>query len=410
MAAFFKYKGIQGNKYIDGRIEAINRDEAAFKLKQQKIIITRLEADSKSVEVKKESRPVLRRKKVPVEEIIVLTKKLETMIRAGLPILQTLEMLEAQTTHPLLRGIVKEVTQDVESGSQLSESFAKHGHVFDNIYINLLKAGESSGKVDLFLNKLVLAMAKSQKIRSDVKGAMIYPTVLLVVAIGVISVMMIFVVPVFQQMFKQMEGGLPAITQSIVSLSEFIRDPMGGGLAAGVVLVLGLAVSAVLKTNYGIRRRCHGFVLKIPLMGDLIQQSALSRISMILGNLIAAGVSVLESLDIASTAVNNLVIREAVVEVQRGVYGGDPLSDLFAKNPDLFPPTFTGMVSVGENTGNLEEMFESISTYYEEEMDSAIQKLTSMLEPVMIVFMGITIGYILIAMYTPMFQMGQALS
>ena len=410
MAAVYKYKGIQSNKYTDGTVEALNKDEAAFKLKEDKIIITSLEKISgEEVVVKKGKKAKRIKKKVPIHEVIVFTKKLETMVRAGLPILETISMIEEQTEQKTLKQIIGQIHNDVESGTPLSDAFAKHPYVFNNVYINLLRAGESSGKVDLFLSKLVIGMEKDEKIRSSIKGALTYPIVLLVVAMAVIILMMVFVVPVFQDMFKGVPGGLPATTQIVVNISEFMRDPMGGGLSAIIFIIIGFSLSALVKSNYKIRRSWHNLVLKLPLFGELIQKSALSKIAMIQGNLTAAGVPVIESLDISASSVDNIVIREAMTEVKKGVFSGEPLSVLFEKEPSVFPATFTAMTSVGEKTGNMEEMFESIARYYEEEMDVTIAQLTSMLEPIMIVFMGITIGFILVAMYTPMFQMGQTI-
>jgi len=413
MAAKYHYKGIQGNKYTDGNIEALNKEEAAFKLKEQKIIITSLDKVSgkeevKNIKIDKKSKKKSG-KKVPVHEIIVFTKKLETMIRAGLPILETIRMIEKQTVHPGLKQIIDKIHNDIESGTPLSDSFAKHDKVFNNIYINLLRAGESSGQVDLFLKKLVIGMEKDEKIRSSIKGAMTYPIILFVVAMGVIALMMVFVVPVFQEMFANSPGGLPAITQVVVDISEFIRDPIRGGLLAGSIVGFGIILSVSVKKSYKIRRSWHKLLLNMPLIGNMIRKSSLAKIAMIQGNLTAAGVPVMEALDISASSNSNVVIQEAMTEVKRGVFSGDPLSKLFEKNPDVFPPTFTAMVSVGEKTGNMEEMFESIALYFEEEMDDAVTKLTSMLEPIMIVFMGITIGFILVAMYTPMFKMGETL-
>jgi len=413
MAAKYHYKGIQGNKYTDGNIEALNKEEAAFKLKEQKIIITSLDKVSgkeevKNIKIDKKSKKKSG-KKVPVHEIIVFTKKLETMIRAGLPILETIRMIEKQTIHPGLKQIIDKIHNDIESGTPLSDSFAKHDKVFNNIYINLLRAGESSGQVDLFLKKLVIGMEKDEKIRSSIKGAMTYPIILFVVAMGVIALMMVFVVPVFQEMFANSPGGLPAITQVVVDISEFIRDPIRGGLLAGSLVGFGIILSMLVKKSYKIRRSWHKLLLNMPLIGNMIRKSSLAKIAMIQGNLTAAGVPVMEALDISASSNSNVVIQEAMTEVKRGVFSGDPLSKLFEKNPDVFPPTFTAMVSVGEKTGNMEEMFESIALYFEEEMDDAVAKLTSMLEPIMIVFMGLTIGFILVAMYTPMFKMGETL-
>ena len=410
MAAVYKYKGIQSNKYTDGTVEALNKDEAAFKLKEDKIIITSLDRISGEEVVVEEGKKAKRiKKKVPIHEVIVFTKKLETMVRAGLPILETISMIEEQTEQKTLKQIIGQIHNDVESGTPLSDAFAKHPYVFNNVYINLLRAGESSGKVDLFLSKLVIGMEKDEKIRSSIKGALTYPIVLLVVAMAVIILMMVFVVPVFQDMVKGVPGGLPATTQIVVNISEFMRDPMGGGLSAIIFIIIGFSLSALVKSNYKIRRSWHNLVLKLPLFGELIQKSALSKISMIQGNLTAAGVPVIESLDISASSVDNIIIKEAMVDIKRGVFSGEPLSKLFESRKTVFPMTFTAMVSVGERTGNMEEMFESIALYYEEEMDITVEKLTAMLEPIMIVFMGITIGFILVAMYMPMFKMGGAL-
>ena len=413
MAANYHYKGIQNNNYTEGEIDAINKDEAAFKLKEQKIIITSLDKVSGNEENKKAKTLKLKKsklgKKIPIQEVIVFTKKLETMVRAGLPILDTIDMIEKQTLHTGLKAVIGAIHKDVESGTPLSDAFAKHDRVFNNVFINLLRAGETSGNVDLFLKKLVVGMEKDEKIRSSIKGAMMYPIILLIVAISVIAMMMIFVVPVFQDMFAGSAGGLPAITQIVVDVSEFIRDPVRGGLFAGLLVGVYITSSLLIRRSYKIRRSWHKIVLKLPLIGSLVLKSSLAKIAMIQGNLSGAGVPVIEALDISGSSNKNIIIQEAMTEIKRGVFSGEPLSKLFEKKPAIFPATFSSMVSVGEKTGNMEEMFESISIYYEEEMDDSVSKLTSMLEPIMIVFMGITIGFILVAMYTPMFQMGETL-
>ncbi|MBL7003422.1 MAG: type II secretion system F family protein [Gammaproteobacteria bacterium] len=413
MAAKYSYKGVKGSKYTEGKIEAINKDEAAYKLKEQKIIITSLEKISGKEEVKVKKNKVKKNKKapkkVPVHEIIVFTKKLETMVRAGLPILETIGMIRDQTEDAGLKWIIDKIYNDIESGTPLSDAFAKHSNIFNNVYINLLRAGESSGKVDLFLSKLVVSMEKDEKIRSSIKGALTYPIVLLVVATAVIILMMIYVVPVFQEMFAGVEGGLPAPTQVIVGMSEFLRDPLRGGILALVITAVIFSISFAVKKNFKLRKIWHKVILKLPLFGELIQKSALSKISMIQGNLTAAGVPVIEALDISASSIDNIIIKEAMIDVKRGVFSGEPLSKLFENKKSIFPMTFTAMVSVGERTGNMEEMFDSIASYYEEEMDATVSKLTEMLEPIMIVFMGGTIGFILVAMYMPMFQMGGAL-
>jgi len=410
----YAWKGLKDSQYATGRIEGINREEAAFKVKEQKVIITSLVRLSGAEVVEEKpsetSQPTRQRgKKVPVKELVIFTKKLEAMMRAGLPILDTIILIIDQVENKTMKAVIEQIKVDVESGTPLSDAFAKHPLVFDEIYVNLLKAGESSGKMDSFLGKLVEGIEKSQKIRAKIKSAMVYPTILLIVAIAVIAIMMIYVVPVFQEMFSGFAGGLPAVTQMVIDISEFVRNPLGGGVLLVSVVGAIIILAQSIKRSYKFRRRFHRFVLKLPLFGSLIQKSALAKLSMVQGNLSSAGVPVLESLDICASAMTNLIIKEATIEVKRGVFSGEPLSELYQKEPKIFPSTFYAMVSVGEKTGNMEEMFTSISNYYEGEMDGIVDRLTAMLEPIMIVFMGATIGFILLAMYTPMFMMGETL-
>ena len=413
MAVTYSYKGIQSNKYTEGQITALNKDEAAFKLKEDKIIITSLvKLSGKEIKPQKELKIKSSKrasKKIPANEVIVFTKKFETMVRAGLPILETISMIEKQTKHKGFKLIIQDIHNSVESGTTLSDSFEKYSDVFDTVYINLLRAGESSGKVQLFLQKLVINMEKQEKIKSDIKSALTYPIILLIVATAVVVLMMIFVVPVFQDMFANNPGGLPGSTQMVVNISDFMRDPLKGGVLAVSIISIFFIASFLIKKNYKLRRFWHSIVLKIPLFGGLVNKSSLAKISMILSNLRAAGVPEMEALDIAANASTNIVIQNSMIDIKRGVFSGEPLSKLFAKSPSIFTPSFIALVSVGEKTGNMEEMYGSIASYYEGEMDVTISRLTSMLEPIMMVFMGVTIGGILVAMYTPMFQMGEVL-
>jgi len=412
MAVTYSYKGVLGSKYTEGKVIALNKDEAAFKLKKDKIIITSLIKVSGKEEIikekkeKKDKKPTKIPKKVPITEVIIFTKKFETMVRAGLPILESIKMIELQTEHKGFKMIVASLHESIESGNPLSDSFEKFPGAFDNIYINLLRAGESSGKVQLFLSKLVINMEKQEKIKSSIKGAMMYPMILLIVAMAVVTLMLVFVVPVFEEMFEGKAGGLPAATQMVVNISNFLRNPLKGGALALSIFLIFTSASFAINRSHTVKRNWHKLVLKLPLFGSLVNKSSLSKIAMIQGNLRAAGVPEMEALDIAASASNNLIIKEAMVDVRRGVFSGEPLSQLFGKTPKIFPASFVALVSVGERTGNMEEMYGSIASYYEGEMDVVIERLTAMLEPIMMVFMGVTVGGILVAMYTPMFAMG----
>lgn len=401
----FRYNGLKQGEKIDGTLVAATRSDAISRLKKEKIIITVLAEQDEAAQ--KGALLAGLGSKVPVKEVVVFTKKFATMVRSGLPILNTLQMLTQQTGNKAFKKIVETIYHDVESGVPMSEAFAKHSKVFDSIYVNMIKAGEVSGRLDEFLQRLVLSMEKSEKIRSSVKKAMMYPTILLVVAIAVIILMMVFVVPVFVDMFKG--NVLPLPTQIVISISDFFRDPSRGGLWAGSFVFLFILIKLIARRVTRFRRLLNGWQLGIPKLGDMVLKSSLAKIAMIQGNLAAAGVAVLDALDISAEAIDNLVIKEALIEVKKGVYSGEQLSALFRKHRKLFPMTFTELIAVGEETGNMEEMFGSISGYYEEEFDSAVQNLTALLEPIMIVFMGAAIGGILVAMYMPIFQMGQTI-
>lgn len=411
--ANFVWRGIKSGKYAEGEIGALNADEAAYLLKKDKVIITSLIETSPSKKKKNQADGDRRTKKapssVPLSVLAIFTKKMAVMVRSGLPILETLKMLGRQTENAGMRYVIEQIYADVEGGTGLSDAFARHPQVFDSVYVNLLRAGETSGRLDEFMSQLMDNMIKTQAIRKKVKSALSYPIILLTVAIAVIMLMMIYVVPVFQDMFKNSAHGLPAPTQLVVNISEFLRSPMGGGLLAGSVGFSILAFKVALKSSPAFKARVDALVLKIPVVGQLTLNSSLAKVAMIQGQLAAAGVSVLETIDIVVSSLTNVVLQNAMTDVKRGVYSGSPLSELYERRPEVFPMTFSAMVQVGERTGRLDEMFAAVANYYEEETETDIERLTGMLEPLMIVFLGGVIGFILVAMYMPMFALGQAI-
>ena len=414
----FDWKGIKGKQYLSGKINALTRDEAAFILKSDGVIITHLNKvlrqdvkDDESEE--KAPRDWLGmlsfKKSVKPAEILLSTKKMATMLRAGLAILPALEMVRDQVEGKLLKETMGKIYADVESGASLSNAFGKHPDVFNSIYINLVRAGESSGRLDVFLDKLVINLRKTIKIKKSIQSAMLYPTILLIVAVIVVGVMMIFVVPVFAQMFGSIGSQLPAPTLLIMSVSNFLRDPLGGGLLAFIIVASILGFRMAVKKNLAFRTKWHGVVLRLPLIGAMVKNSNLAQIAMVYGNLSGAGVPVIEALDITAESTRNEVIREGIQLAKRGVFSGEPLSKLLS-SIEVFPPTFSQLISVGEQTGNMTEMLETISSYFEEEFDTAVDKLSQMMEPIMIVFLGGVIGFILVAMYLPIFKMGQVVT
>jgi type IV pilus assembly protein PilC len=404
----FTYKGISDGKYVQGDIEAINLDEASHLLKEQKIIITNIvKSKKKKSDTKKKSSSfsfLSNKKKVKMEDILIFSKQFATMVKAGLPILQVLAMLRDQMESPGIKDIIEDIRKSLEGGVNLSKCFEKYPQHFDNVYVNLIKAGEASGKLDVFLLKIVESLEKREKVKKKIKSALMYPAIMFSVAITVSAFMLVKVVPVFAKMYDGMGLELPAATATIMSMSDFLR-----GTGGKIILFGGVGgffgFRYITKKNAAIRFKWHRQVLKLPLFGDMILKSLLARISLILGNLSAAGVNLLESLEIAKSVSNNDVVTDALENVKKGVFSGDTLTKLFLKEP-LFPPTFSQLISVGEQTGQLDEMFNSVAAYYEEEFDTTVDNMSSLIEPIMIVFMGVMIGGLMIAMYSPIFNVG----
>tara|TARA_B100001027_G_scaffold216890_1_gene194876 strand:- start:2433 stop:3674 length:1242 start_codon:yes stop_codon:yes gene_type:complete len=406
----FAYKGISDGKYVEGNIEAINSDEASHKLKEQKIIITNLIRSAKGKkkeeksEKKKSSFSLFGKKKAKVEDVLIFSKQFATMVKAGLPILQVLTMLRDQLESPAMKEVVEDIRKSLEGGVTLSKCFEKFPELFDNIYVNLIKAGEASGKLDVFLLKIVDSLEKKEGIKKKIKSALMYPGIMFTVAVTVSAFMLIKVVPVFAKMYDGMGIELPAATATIMAMSDFLRG------TGGMILLLSLITFFILfryltSKNEKFKYMWHKQVLKLPIFGDMILKSMLARISLIMGNLSAAGVNLLESLEIAKSVSTNVVVLESLENVKKGVFSGETLTKLFLKDP-LFPPTFSQLISVGEQTGQLDEMFGSVAKYYESEFDTVVDNLSSLIEPIMIVFMGLMIGGLMIAMYSPIFNVG----
>ena len=403
----FTYKGISAGKYIEGEIEALNQEEASHKLKEQKIIITSLIRTKKKKGEKKSKKGggfSFGKKKVKVEDILIFSKQFATMVKAGLPILEVLGMLRDQLESPAIKEVIEDIRKSLEGGVTLSKCFDKYPQYFDNVYVNLIKAGEASGKLDVFLLKIVESLEKKEKIKKKIKGALMYPGIMFTVAITVSAFMLVKVVPVFAKMYEGMGIALPAATATIMAMSDFLRGTGGMILLFGSIGFV-FTFRYLVAKNAAFKYKWHKQVLKLPVFGDMILKSLLARISLILGNLSAAGVNLLESLEIAKSVSNNVVVTEALENVKKGVFSGDTLTKLFLKEP-LFPPTFSQLISVGEQTGQLDEMFNSVASYYEEEFDTSVNNMSSLIEPIMIVFMGLMIGGLMIAMYSPIFNVG----
>tara|TARA_B100000745_G_scaffold163804_1_gene107185 strand:- start:644 stop:1903 length:1260 start_codon:yes stop_codon:yes gene_type:complete len=407
----FEYKGIAEGKYTEGIIEALDKDEASFKLREKKVIITSmtLVKGQKIKKLKKAGQGEgflgnLFIGKVKTADLSLFSKKISTMIRAGLPILDSFKMVEEQTENKRLKLIIHQISKDLEAGTSLSKCFAKNPAVFDKIYVNMIKAGEASGKLDIFLTKLTEILERREDIRRKIKSASFYPKILFFVAGGITVFMLLKVVPIFEEMYGGMGVPLPGLTKMIISASNFVQSK--AGVMSFVILGLAYYLFGFANKRFPkFKRRIDKLSFKLPIFGNLIAQSIYARIALIMSNLVAAGVSVIETLEIVKETNDNLIVSDAIENVKRGIFSGVDLSKLFLKEP-VFPPQFGQLIAVGEKTGNLEEMFTSIANYYQEEFDNAVETLSTAIEPIMIVLIGTLIGFLLLAMYMPIFNAG----
>jgi type IV pilus assembly protein PilC len=338
---------------------------------------------------------------------MLFSKKIATMIRAGLPIIDSLEMTENQVVDKNMKKIISGIVQDLRGGFELSQCFAKHPKVFDNIYINMIKAGEASGKLDIFFDKLVEILEKRQKLKSQIKSALMYPVIIMCIALLITVFLLWKVVPVFEEMYGGMGVELPGPTKAIIAASDFIQG-WGGLISLLSIIGFVMLFRFMMGASAGFKRSVDGMSLKLPIFGPVLAQSTISRIALIKANLFAAGVDVLEILDIATSSTSNTLYIEALERVKRGVFSGEDMSKLCA-NEKMFPDTYSQLIAVGERTGNLEEMFTSIANYYEEEFDNVVGNISTMIEPLSMVIIGGIVGVLLIAMYLPIFNAGSAI-
>ena len=428
--ANFIYAGVQAGKKIGGEISASDLKGASTKLRQQKIIVTSIKKGNGNTDNNTKSdaladipisdAPIIFDKgqiylnfgpwaTVPPKELLQFTKKTATMIKAGLPILESIMMIRDQTVHIKMKMTANKIVKDLNSGVNLTEAFSKHPKVFDNIYLNMISAGEASGKLDEFLLKLVELLEKNSKIKAGIKSALFYPVMLLTVATTITIFMLWKVVPIFEKMYGAMGVKLPGATLVIVDASRFIAD---GGNILKIFLTIFLIrfiYKFLMKNLESFRHLMHKRFLKFPLFGDLIVKATVSRMCMVMANLTRAGVSIVDTLKIAKAVTTNLVFIYALERISRQIVTGQTLSELLIKEEHIFPPQLAQLMAVGERTGNMEEMFTAIANYYEEEFDNVVAALSSIIEPLMIVLIGGIIGMLMIALYLPIFSMGNAI-
>jgi len=342
--------------------------------------------------------------RVTEKDIVVMTRQFATMIDAGLPLVQCLDILYSQQDNRTFKRILKQIKDDVEEGSTFADALKKHPDVFDDLFVNLVAAGEIGGILDVILNRLANYIEKAAKLKKKVKGAMVYPLVVMIIAVCVVAVILIFVIPVFQQMFADFGRALPAPTQFVVNLSNFVKNYI-----IYLVVFVALCVFAFrrfYRTERG-RTVVDDLILKAPVFGILIRKVAVAKFTRTLGTMISSGVPILDSLDIVAATAGNKTIETALRETRMSISEGRTIAEPLADS-DVFPAMVVQMISVGEATGALDTMLTKIADFYDDEVDAAVDALTAMLEPFMMVFLGGTIGGLVVSMYLPIFQMAGA--
>ena len=376
-------------------IDAPSRDEVVNQLKRQRLNVVKIDETAVAKKKKKGG-------KITMRDIVIFTRQFSTMINAGLPLVQALDILSKQSENPALKDVTIAVVFDVESGHTVADALAKHPKAFSELYVNMVAAGEAGGILDTILMRLATFMEKNDALVRKVKGAMIYPGVISAVAGIAISVLLIFVIPVFEKMFASVGLPLPLPTRVVIAMSTFLR---GFG---GVVTVAAIVGGVYLLKNYyktsGGKLAIDKLMLKAPVLGDVLRKSAVSRFTRTLGTLIGSGVSILDGLEITAKTAGNRVISDAIMESRTSIAGGETIAAPLQKSA-VFPPMVISMIAVGEQTGGLDEMLSKIADFYDEEVDAAVSGLLSLMEPVMIVFLGVVVGGMVVAMYLPIFDM-----
>jgi type IV pilus assembly protein PilC len=343
-------------------------------------------------------------KKVKTRDIVIFTRQFATMINAGLPLVQSLGILAQQTENKTLAEVTKAVVYDVESGNTLADALAKHPRAFSSLYVNMVAAGEAGGILDTILLRLATFLEKSDALVRKVKGAMVYPGVILTVAAAAIVILLVFVIPTFQNMFASVNMELPLPTRIVIGMSQGLLHYWW--VILGVIGGIAFAIRQYYATSNG-RKQIDGMMLRAPVLGDILRKSAVSRFTRTLGTLVSSGVSILEGLEITAKTAGNRVIHDAVMASRQSIAGGDTIAAPLEKS-QVFPPMVISMIAVGEQTGGLDEMLSKIADFYDEEVDVAVGALLSLMEPAMIVVLGVIVGGMVIAMYLPIFDMMNA--
>ncbi len=397
MPTTFIWKGrTEEGALVTGETEAENEGELILSLRKSGIVPRYIK--------EKEEKKFFSIGKISQKDILFFTRQFATLFASGVPVVQAFDALIGQIKNKNFKKVLIHMRNDIEKGSSLADSMRRHPRIFSSLFVNMVKAGEEGGILDKVLKRMADYFEKMIKLRRKIISAMIYPSLVIAVAIIVVAIIMIFVIPTFAKLFAERGLDLPLPTKITIAMSNFMAK-------SGIFMFLGfivffVSVKIVRRTEKG-RKITDNILLKIPVLGAILLKASLSRFSRTLGTLLGSGVPILNSMEISARASGNKVIEDVVIEMKEDITAGKSLTEVLKSKPDIFPPIFIQMVNVGESTGGTDEMLGKVADFYDEEVDNAVANLMSMLEPALIVFLGVTIGFIVVSLYLPIFKLGE---
>ncbi len=383
-----------------GELALKTREEVVQYLRRQRMVPIKIEQKSQQLTMPRFGKGIGNR------EIVIFARQFATMINSGLPLVQSLDILAKQSENAILRKVIEQVQYDVESGHTLADAMRQHPKVFSDLFVNMVAAGEAGGILDTILLRLAVFLEKADALRRKIKGAMIYPAVVMGVAAIAITILLIFVIPVFQEMFSQAGVALPGPTQFVIMCSELLQTRWY--VFGGVIVAAVFGIQRFYKTPQG-QLAIDRLLLRLPVLGPVQRKAAIARFTRTLGTLVSSGVAILDGLEITARTAGNRVVHDAIMESRASIAGGDTISEPLKKS-GVFPPMVVQMINVGEQTGGLDEMLSKIADFYDEEVDAAVQAMLAAMEPLMIVFLGTIVGGMIVAMYLPIFDMVNAVN
>jgi len=384
-----------------GEIEADSPEIARDLLLNRGVILIEKLSEESSLLKKEVELPFLNR--IGLKDLLIFTRQLYAMIHAGIPLVQALRIIKEQIPNRKLRGIVEEIASFVEEGGRFSTALARYRDIFGDLYISMIRAAEEAGTLEETLRRLAEHLEKTEKLRGKIKSALFYPVFVLIIATIIVTGILVFVIPTFEELYRSLGGQLPFLTRWIIKASNFLRDYMGWAVLFLILLIIGLIQGRRIKK---VKYYMDYALLKMPIFGELVLKGSIANFSRTLASMLSSGINILEALEISAHTSNNEVVKEAILKVKEQVERGVSLSQALSRQK-IFPPMLVNMVAIGEEAGNLDEMLTKVADFYEEEVDRTVDALTSLIEPIMIVVIGGIIGVIIVAMYLPIFKIGE---